>query len=134
HLRNRLPNGHVEVAHVGEPLGLQQVLGHVLRRPTRTRRLDQPEFRRLRWGLGSDSARTHAHETRRSRDRHFLQEFSSRVHPFSSFFSSLRKRQSVPWAMIFCGVALMRGYTFPEGCAPAARGVNSTNARTLARV
>src|SRR6266446_4035660 len=26
------------------------------------------DFRRLRWGLGSDSARTHAHETRRSRD------------------------------------------------------------------
>ena len=25
-------------------------------------------------------------------------------HAFSSRFSSLRKRQSVPWAMIFCGV------------------------------
>lgn len=28
-------------------------------------------------------------------------------YPFNSFFSSLRKRQSVPWAMIFCGVALI---------------------------
>jgi len=28
--------------------------------------------------------------------------------PFSSFFSSLRKRQSVPWAMIFCGLDLIR--------------------------
>jgi hypothetical protein len=28
-------------------------------------------------------------------------------HPFSSFFSSLKKRQSVPWAMIFCGVDLI---------------------------
>ena len=28
-------------------------------------------------------------------------------YPFSSFFSSLRKRQSVPWAMICFGVALM---------------------------
>jgi len=27
-------------------------------------------------------------------------------HPFSSFFSSFRKRQSVPLAMICCGVAL----------------------------
>jgi hypothetical protein len=28
-------------------------------------------------------------------------------YPFSSRFSSLRKRQSVPWAMIFWGVALI---------------------------
>jgi hypothetical protein len=28
----------------------------------------------------------------------------ARCYPFSSFFSSLRKRQSVPWAMIFYGV------------------------------
>jgi hypothetical protein len=27
-------------------------------------------------------------------------------YPFSSFFSSLRKRQSVPWAMSFCGLDL----------------------------
>jgi len=26
------------------------------------------------------------------------------VYPFSSFFSSVMKRQSVPWAMIFCGL------------------------------
>jgi hypothetical protein len=30
-----------------------------------------------------------------------------RHYPFSSFFSSLWKRQSVPWAMIFCGLALI---------------------------
>ncbi len=28
-------------------------------------------------------------------------------YPFSSFFSSLKKRQSVPFAMIFCGVDLI---------------------------
>jgi len=28
-------------------------------------------------------------------------------YPFSSFLSSLRKRQSVPWAMIFCGLDLI---------------------------
>src|SRR5262249_18516349 len=28
-------------------------------------------------------------------------------HPFSSFFSSLKKRQSVPFSMIFCGVDLI---------------------------
>jgi hypothetical protein len=27
-------------------------------------------------------------------------------YPFSSFFNSLTKRQSVPWAMSFCGVLL----------------------------
>jgi len=26
------------------------------------------------------------------------------LYPFNSFFSSLRKRQSVPWAMSFCGL------------------------------
>jgi hypothetical protein len=30
-----------------------------------------------------------------------------RRYPFSSFFNSFRKRQSVPWAMIFCGVLLI---------------------------
>src|SRR5262249_15799202 len=29
------------------------------------------------------------------------------LYPFNSFFSSLKKRQSVPWAMSFCGVDLM---------------------------
>ena len=29
-------------------------------------------------------------------------------YPFNSFFSSLRKRQSVPWAMSFWGVLLIR--------------------------
>jgi hypothetical protein len=28
-------------------------------------------------------------------------------YPFSSFFSALRKRQSVPWAMIFWGLLLI---------------------------
>ena len=29
------------------------------------------------------------------------------AHVFSSFLSSLKKRQSVPWAMIFCGLDLI---------------------------
>jgi hypothetical protein len=35
---------------------------------------------------------------------------------FSSFFSSFRNRQSVPWAMIFCGVALI----MPTSCSRSA--------------
>ena len=35
-----------------------------------------------------------------------------RVHAFSSFFNSFRNRQSVPWAMIFCGVDLI----IPASC------------------
>ena len=37
-------------------------------------------------------------------------------YPFSSLFSSLRKRQSVPWAMIFCGLDLM----IPASCSRSA--------------
>ena len=29
------------------------------------------------------------------------------LYPFNSFFSSLKKCQSVPWAMIFCGLLLI---------------------------
>ena len=36
----------------------------------------------------------------------------SLFYPFSSLLSSLKKRQSVPWAMIFCGVLLM----IPASC------------------
>jgi hypothetical protein len=36
----------------------------------------------------------------------------TRVYPFSSFLSSLRKRQSVPWAMIFWGLVLI----IPASC------------------
>ena len=35
-----------------------------------------------------------------------------RLYPFSSFFSAVRKRQSVPWAMICCGVDLI----IPTSC------------------
>src|SRR5215470_12058777 len=31
-----------------------------------------------------------------------------RLYPFNSFFSALKKRQSVPWAIIFWGVLLIR--------------------------
>jgi hypothetical protein len=34
------------------------------------------------------------------------------LYPFNSFFSALKKRQSVPWAMIFCGVLLI----IPASC------------------
>src|SRR5262249_46668216 len=34
------------------------------------------------------------------------------LYPFSSFFSSLKKRQSVPWARIFCGLLLI----IPTSC------------------
>ena len=33
-------------------------------------------------------------------------------YPFSSFFSSFRKRQFVPWAMIFCGL----DFSIPTSC------------------
>ncbi len=36
----------------------------------------------------------------------------SRAYPFNSFFSSLRNRQSVPWAMSFCGLVLI----IPASC------------------
>jgi putative ABC transport system substrate-binding protein len=39
--------------------------------------------------------------------RAVLAELSRFGYPFNSRFSSLRKRQSVPWAMIFCGFALI---------------------------
>src|SRR5215467_7177142 len=38
-------------------------------------------------------------------------------HAFSSFLSSSRKRQSVPWAMIFCGLDLI----IPASCKRSAR-------------
>ena len=34
------------------------------------------------------------------------------LYPFHSFFTSLRKRQSVPWAMSFCGLLLI----MPAAC------------------
>jgi len=34
------------------------------------------------------------------------------LYPFNSFFSALKKRQSVPWAMIFCGLFLI----MPTSC------------------
>jgi hypothetical protein len=34
------------------------------------------------------------------------------LYPFNSFFSALRKRQSVPWAMIFWGLLLI----IPASC------------------
>jgi len=37
---------------------------------------------------------------------------SDPCYPFSSFFNSLRKRQSVPWARIFCGLDLI----IPPSC------------------
>src|SRR5262249_52931261 len=45
-------------------------------------------------------------------DRHWKPPLTLVAHPFSSRLSSFKKRQSVPSAMIFCGLDLMR----PTSC------------------
>src|SRR5262249_9755517 len=51
------------------------------------------------------------------------QPWSLPLYPFNAFFSSLKKRQSVPWAMIFCcdrrGTPTVRPYR----CPPATAGI-----------
>ena len=54
-------------------------------------------------GGGSPEACPGGHAEQPCRPRDTAQEVAPGDHPFSSFFSSFRKRQSVPWAMIFCG-------------------------------
>jgi len=66
-----------------------------------TRRVNLPMFAERASTKDSPNLRKHLRERRR------LEKLAPRDHPFSSFFSSLRKRQSVPWAMIFCGLLVI---------------------------
>jgi hypothetical protein len=69
-----------------------------------------PKRRRLRRWLGA--SRGSAEDPRDTRCRETVQEDAPFDHPFSSFLSSLKKRQSVPWAMIFCGFDLIIPISF----------------------
>ena len=94
-----------DVLHVGESFAAQQLLGHVLWRPTDAGDAGQTDPRRLRRRLGLRQARPgESSDAQRSGPR---EPASAADRPFSSFRSSLRKRQSVPWARIFCGFDLI---------------------------
>ncbi len=58
-------------------------------------------------GGGSPEACPGGHPEQPCRPRDTAQEVTPGDHPFNSFFSSLRNRQSVPCAMIFCGLDLI---------------------------
>ena len=103
------------VLDVGEAFGAQQLLGHVLWRHADTGHETDAQPRRLGRRLGGDAGWRHAHETHRPRECCATEELAS-VHALSSFFSSLRNRQSVPWAISFCGVDL----TIPASCSRTA--------------
>ena len=111
-----------DVAHIGETLGMEKLLRHVLWGCAETRALEQPEpcrfGRQLRVaapGRAEESCRPHRRETAQEAapaEWHMGSGVPWAVHgglpyPFSSFFSSFRNRQSVPWARIFCGLALI---------------------------
>src|SRR5581483_9970221 len=98
----------LDVLDVGESLRPQQFLGHVLGSDADRADLRQSEPRRLRRRLGLGRARPRAEDSRGSRHGRPQETPSiAHDHPFSSLFSSLKKRQSVPWATILLGPLLM---------------------------
>ena len=85
---------------IGEAFGAQQVLGDVLRRPGRCSAPSAIRSRVVSGGGSATAARRAAVRGDRRHDRgRSRQEAPAPDHPFSSFFSSLRNRQSVPSAM-----------------------------------
>src|SRR5205823_8255331 len=96
------------VLHVGEAFVSEQRVGNVLGRPADAGALDQPESRRLGRRLGGGRVGAQSQTPRGPRHGDLSKELSPAPHgssyPFSSFFSSLRKRQSVPSAISFCGL------------------------------
>src|SRR2546426_7182000 len=103
----RGPAWHVlDIPHFGEAFSPKKCFRHILRRHTDNRALGEPDRRRLGRRLGADRPRMRAEHRGGPGQRRRLEKLAPRDHPFSSFFSSFRKRQSVPLAMICCGVAL----------------------------
>jgi hypothetical protein len=99
------------VLYVGEPFGVQQLLGNVQGSEADARLTDQSDPCRLWRGLRGGRLGMEAVEPRRSGQRGAAQE-SPTNHAFNSLFSSLMKRHSTPWAMIFCGLDLI----IPASC------------------
>jgi hypothetical protein len=79
------------------PSPAQEVVRHVLRRLAHARRLQEGDPRRLRRRLRGGRPGPPGQRRRSGRPRTPQQLAAS--HPLSSFFNSLRKRQSVPSAM-----------------------------------
>src|SRR5215469_14671293 len=102
-----------DVLHIGETLPFQKLTGNPLRGDTNGGNLGKPERRRLGRRLRSCRIRTQSKESRRARCGQPTHELAPAEvipawsHAFSSFLSSLRKRQSVPWAMIVWGLDLI---------------------------
>jgi hypothetical protein len=97
--------GRLDVLHTRESLASQQVLGHELRGRAEARAVADAKRRRLRRRLGF--GRGHAEQLRHAHGRRPMHERASPDHPFNSFFSSFRNRQSVPCAIRRCGVDLI---------------------------
>src|SRR5215467_115740 len=95
---------------------LEQVVSNPLRCKTGRADVDDSHGRRFRWRLRERRPGL----SRRTADRDPYRRGPKELtppHAFSSFLSSLRKRQSVPWAMIFCGLDLI----IPASCRRSAR-------------
>ena len=102
----------VSVLNIGEALGAQQLLRQPLGRLADPAGLGQADPGRLERRIGRRPAGPGAHDPGGADRGQPAQERPPSDHPFSSFFSSLRKRQSVPWAMIFFGLDLIN----PASC------------------
>src|SRR5262249_34113926 len=98
---------HRNVLYSAESLSEEERLRHEEGSKTRVRPPDQPDRGRLGWRLGGGDRRWLGSEQAGSRGERCAGEEFSAIHAFISFLSSLMKRQSVLWAMIFCGLALM---------------------------
>src|SRR5262249_27791900 len=107
----------IDVADVGKTLGSEQFLRHVLGSQTDPRDLRQAHGRRFEGSLGGERWGP-AKDTRGAGHRQRGQKPPSCVHhrkppqAFNSRLSSFKKRQSVPSAMILCGVDLI----WPTSC------------------
>ena len=97
----------LNVLHVHEPLGPQHLLGHILRRDADSRDLDQSNPRGFGGQLGGGRPGCQAEQSATAGQRETTEERPPGDHAFNSFFSSLRKRQSALWVMIFCGLLLI---------------------------
>jgi hypothetical protein len=82
-----------DVLHVGEALPSQEVFRHVLRGEAEALTMVHPKPRRLGRRFSGDRPRP---DRPAARGKETANERASVDHPFSSLFSSLRNRQSVP--------------------------------------
>ena len=94
-------------APTGQPGSLDREIRLRVRAQTMGRQRKQAEV----WSEVSGPSVSRARKCRRLSVRisglFIRASFTPTVQPFSSRFSSFRNRQSVPWAMIFCGLDLM---------------------------